>query len=563
MNNLDVQKVQQNQEESTGEVRLSKLVKSVVQIHEVNQAEIVFSYSLRAKDNEKTWVKPFGYLTDIYLIFPPQMRITKESYPIETFYHDIRSFIRFREPKLTYKEMLGMGRKTERSPLMLIENYIRGMKAGEIADPPEPMIEEARVFGCSYFSYFQRRMDRFEQDFLSILSKIQKEKTIPWDDLKNTLTEAEENLEKSYQVLKTWRIIAGMTEDFPKDFLAALKEEIDRVNEYCSYIFRAGLLRLSHFLESMEGRVECEEYRNLRQKIFVFVRLERWYSKQSNFFWVDEHSTQEEREGFLYRRGLLKRRIWSSLYLNSRIKPLFSVQKQVGAMIAAGLAGAWGVVFTIFMGRQIMASAANLLQFGTLMMIFIFSAGYILKDRIKELGRGYFKRGILGRLPDTSNRIYYKPPHETETMHIGTVQERATHLPVSKLGSDMRNLIKQCNSELGDDSISQKTIIHYQKFFSLEGTSPLSLTRKIRAVHDVVRVYVDNFLAPLDARNQEVLVFTQKGRVKTIPAAKVYFLDLVITKAVILNKKNEKKSVTEYHRVILSKKGIERIETLI
>lgn len=547
-----------------GEIRIAKLLKSSVQIHEINQLEIVLSYGIKAKDAQKRLVRPHSYQVDAFFVFPQQTRITRESYSIDEFYHDIRSFIRFREPKLSFKEILGVGRKAHRSPLLTIERYIRQMKAGEIAEAPDSMIEEARIFGCSYFSYFQRRMDRSETSFREILERIQRGRDVPWEELRSVLSDAEENLEKSYQVLKTWRQIVGLTSDFPKDFLVSLKEEIGKVNEYCSYIFRAGLLRLATSLETFGARIDCEEQRRLLQRLAVYVRLERWYSKRMNFYWIGETSSMQEREGFLYRRGFLKRRIWSSLYLNSRTKPLFSVQKQIGAMIAAGLAGFWAIFFTLMLGQNLIQNSGEFVfGFSGVMLITMATLSYVLKDRIKELGRGYFK-GLLGRVPDSSNRIFFKSHFEhAPLVPVGTIQEKASYRPFDGLPSDLKNLIRKFSGDSSTEYLSNKSIIHYRKRFEVEKDADQSLGHKIKALHDVIRLYVDNYLSPLDSRVQEVMIFGDDGSVKNIPATKVYFLDLILRKTVKLKEPDDCKTVLEYHRVVLSKRGIERIEPLL
>lgn len=545
-----------------GEIRIGKLLKSSVQIHEINQLEIVLSYGIKAKDAQKRLVRPQSYQVDAFFVFPQQTRISRESYPIDQFYHDIRSFIRFREPKLSFKEILGVGRKAHRSPLLALERYIRQMKAGEIAETPESMIEEARIFGCSYFSYFQRRMDRSEASFREILERIQRGRDIPWDELRSVLLDAAENLEKSYEVLKTWRQIVGLTDDFPKDFLVSLKEEIGKVNEYCSYIFRAGLLRLASAVDAFGDRIECEERGRLSQRLGTYMRLERWYSKKLDFYWISEASSSQEREEFLYRRGYLKRRVWSSLYLNSRMKPLFSVQRQIGAMIGAALASMWALFFTIALGSNLIRNKGDFVfGFSGFMLIVAGTLSYVLKDRIKELGRGYFK-GLWGRIPDTSNRIFFRTRFD-QSMPVGTIQEKASYRQFDRLPADLKTLIRRFSGDSSTEYLSNKSIIHYRKRFEVEKDADQSLGHKIKALHDVIRLYIDPYLAPLDSRIQEVMIFGDDGKVKNVPATKVYFLDLILRKTVNLKEPEDRKVVVEYHRVVLSKRGIERIETLL
>lgn len=554
------------EDNSSTDVRLSKLLRSHVNVHEVNQLEIIISYALRAKSSPQDWIQPERYEVDAFFVYPQQTRISKDNYPIVRFYNDIRSFIRFREPKLSFKEILGMGRRGQRSPLVLIENYIRQVTRGDTAESPDAVIEESRIFGCSYFSYFQRRMERFERSFLSNLAQqTGKDPEHHSLDLRLLLSEAEENLDKSYFVLRTWRTIVGLVEEMPKGFLSPLRDEINNVNEYCSYIFRAGLLRLSYFLDSLGPAVDRDGLEGIRSKLKTYMRLERWYSYKAGFFWITEESAQESREQFLFRRGVLKRRIWSSLYLNTRKKPLFAVQRQIGAMIGSALAGAWGFLATVFIGFFAFSAPQreNLWSYGTFLFLTLASFSYVLKDRIKEFGRGYFEGGLLGNIPDTSNRvIYHHHLEKEEGVNVGTIQEKSRYVSLSKLPKEVYNLVVHFNKD-NSDILDLKSIIHYQKVFHLAKVTSVTALRKIRAVHDIIRLFVDSYLAPLDARVQEVLVFANDGSVKKIPAHKVYYMDVVLRKTVHLEESRDSKVTFEYYRVVLSKQGIERINPLM
>ena len=99
-----------------GLLSLNRLVKTELRIIEDLQFEASFSYKIGQK-SEDAYIEAGTYEASSYFYFPPQMRVSSSNYPIENFYRDMKSYINFRIPKLSYREMMGLTNNPQRSPL--------------------------------------------------------------------------------------------------------------------------------------------------------------------------------------------------------------------------------------------------------------------------------------------------------------------------------------------------------------------------------------------------------------------------------------------------------------
>ncbi len=105
---------------------------------------------------------------------------------------------------------------------------------------------------------------------------------------------------------------------------------MELVNEYCSYCFRDGLLKLLKAVDDACVSLQADHATRLRKRIVAYMRLERYYANKHGFSWVYDDSVKEQKEIYVYRRGALKRRIWSVLYLNPRTDLIFKFQSKLG-----------------------------------------------------------------------------------------------------------------------------------------------------------------------------------------------------------------------------------------
>jgi hypothetical protein len=550
-------------------------VKSTFAAHDRTQLETVFDYPILP--NIRGLFKKQSYIVEGWFFFPSQMGVNPETYTKERFYSDLRPLVRFREPRLSFKEL--MGTTGARSPLVFLRNYIRSLNEGHTSLTIQRAISEARIFGCSFTSYFLKRMSKRTKAFRKVhrfLSSNFDERGEGVEALEYCIQESRELMSKGMYLLKDLRSLLHEAESLNQDYLKPIVNELRFVDEYCSYRFRDGLSSLMRMaLEIDPHSVPQIKYQAFLNRCVALNRLECWYTKRRGYSWVDDASTVDDIEAYMYRRGTLKRRIWSVLYLKIRGRPLFAFQRQLGAMAAAGLAALWWVVAMYFItlrgGGFIGGNPANQTANTQQAQAFWQSSGflivtasliaYVLKDRIKENGRNFLSGRLLKWIPDNSERILYEPPTEA-SIDVGNVNEFTEFMNPDELPIEVKSLRQRSfHDELEADD-SPKDIIHYRKVIEIYPRAVASIDYPIRAIHDILRINIASYLTRLDDPQAGSDFISLDGTMKSLKLPKVYHMDIVLKHALNHHGRKEKQVVYDHFRMILNKQGIIRIERL-
>jgi hypothetical protein len=243
--------------------------------------------------------------------------------------------------------------------------------------------------------------------------------------------------------------------------------------------------------------------------------------------------------------------------------PLFAVQRQLGAMIAAGLAATWALIAQILLIRQVSQPQALADGLGLSGLLFL-SAGilaYVVKDRIKEIGRSYFGGGVFRRLPDHSERIYYNNRSGKPTA-VGEIKERAAFITPDALPPRIAALREATPDATiyGDSGIGR--VLHYSKSIRLSGKLRILNRYPLRAVHDILRLNIDACLAKLGEPKRMLDMVTADGDVESVRFPKVYYLDMILNYSKIDQNGLKSHQSLEYFRLVIDKTGLMRIEHL-
>jgi hypothetical protein len=541
-------------------------VKSTFAAHDRTQLETVFDYPVvpgiaGGKRSQK-------YVVEAWFFFPPQMGVSPQTYSKERFYADLRPLVRFREPRFSFKDLIGLS--GSRSPIKFLEEFIRLIAEEKPHPGIQRAVSEARIFGCSFTSYFLKRISKRT----NALKKLHRNIATVYDDdsdsvrvLEKQLEETRELLSKSLYILKQWRRLLVEAERLDQDFLKPLTNELKFVDEYCTYRLRDGLATLMRVATEIDPRLVPEiEYGAFLRRCVAMNRLERWYALKRGYTWIDENSSDDHVERYMYRRGVLKRRTWGVLYLNIRKRPLFEFQRQLGAMAAAGLAAMWWVVAMYFitsgggafLGGNVVAGENFWKSNGFLIMTASMIA-YILKDRIKENGRSFFSGKIFSQVPDNSERILYETASD-RPVEVGAVQEFTRFVEPEDLPLDVRQLRMQ---SFGDDLEAEdapKNVIHYRKVVELYPKAIALMDYPIRAVHDILRINIAGYLTRFDDPQSGTDVISADGRLAPLKLPKVYQMHIVLRHS--LRGRRDQQEVFDHFKMVLNKRGIIRIERL-
>jgi hypothetical protein len=303
-------------------------------------------------------------------------------------------------------------------------------------------------------------------------------------------------------------------------------------------------------------------YIDIQKQLTAYIRLERWYSNKAGFLWINSSTPLEQQEKFVTRRSYLKKHVQKALYLDARTKPIFSFQLQLSGILAAASAGAWAVAADIIIRAKIINNQSFQTQIGVSGFLLLTAAimAYVLKDRIKEVGRSYFRGTLFSKVPDNSNAITYHSPHGSD-LTLGNVSEFTKFTTFNKLPSYIQKLKLLTVEQTTIDPEANERIIHYRKLITIDNATIQKLHQPVKAVHDILRFNVQEFLPRLDDPLHKEWAFEVNGKLNAMMMPKVYYLDVALRYSRYPKTENNEVSY-EFLRLVLTKDGLSRVDRL-
>ncbi|MDD9950782.1 MAG: hypothetical protein OXT67_04365 [Zetaproteobacteria bacterium] len=543
-----------------------KKIKSRISSHGTTMLESVFDYLLPSSDTGSK--KTFD--VSAYFFFPPQMNININNYPPENFYRDLSPFYRLNEPKYSYKDFVGNSRKGLRSPLEIIAS-----KLHELKDAPSfqekyrlerQCIDYVRTFSASYVAYFLQRVSRRIKKLESTLSS--PTDTSKATKIENHLTAISPLIDRSIEIskkflnLNTHHIIG---DDDP--YMLKVQDEFAIAHEYCFYKLKEGISHLGAAVYSVPNQYQQESFVKLQHKFKVLARGLSIYAQHHHFYWIDAESNQQQQEAYVYRLGFLKKRIWQVFFLETKAKTAQAFQRQFSYMLAAGFAALWAFFANILILRFLpqatdenpLQGLQDLLGVSGLLLLTMSIFAYILKDRIKEVGRSSLYRAFFRNQPDYEENVYQRR-FDNSTIVIGQVREWLNYTGAKYSIPD--EITKIRHSVLKQKPLLGESALHYHKQLIMD-QSRLDLgDMPIAGLKDVLRFDLSHFIQQL-ANPTEIQVFlSRNGKILEASVPRVYYVDFLV-KYLYFDSAGEQQSFFECERLVLNKKGLVRIESIL
>ena len=372
-----------------------RFIKTAVRVHDQTQIEIAFDYRVLFGTKEELISKKINYSVEAYFFMPLAFGMNADTYPKESFYADLRPLIRFKEPKMGYFQIIGL-KDPEKSPLKIIQSILNKNEADITEYDIGYACDEVCIFGCVFVRYFWKRAERYFKKIEAIFADKRLSEAERGKKLQAAAGSCRHLLVRIEFILQEFHKIIDFLDKLENPIWKDLKREVHRIDELVSYNQMDMLVYLLKNIDSSTCKVNqnIESLKNDTQK---FARELRSKIIGIGYLYVDHESDEQEKEAYVLRRKFLKAHIWEVFHLKMRKKPVFAFQRQVGAMVAAGLAATWAVAVQVMIINQVTSAASANSIFGISGAVFLSAAigGYIIKDRIKEAGRSYFRRGLF------------------------------------------------------------------------------------------------------------------------------------------------------------------------
>ncbi len=545
-------------------------IKSSLSIHDRTQIEAVFDYYLFRGPHKPQDPSKLTYQVDAYFFFPQQFGLNQTTYPKVDFFNDIRPLIRLREPKMGLKALKGQKQGIYPSPLQSLQHLIGKAKGSDLTeDHVAQGIIEARIFACVFIGTLLRNVAQWQKKLKKLEEAANStDHTQGISSIFIKLSKFTSRLQIVVNDFHNLRKACAGLED-PK--FIPLCQELKLVDEYLFYRLSDALSMIYKYSDPWYQEYKAIEISDFHNMIAQLMKSYAQMAHKEGFMVIQKSSSPIQKERYLNRRSELKKRFWAVFFLNLRTAPFFPVQQQIGPMIAAGLAAIWAAVAQLLILDKLIQSKSqvSLLEVSTMVLVFSAMFAYVVKDRIKEIGRSLFKGRIFRKIPDQSETIYYGYNSKKDSP-IGKLTESASFIQPDRVPQAIKRIRHWAEShslELTDHD----DILHYSKEVSLNGEITVQNRYSTRVIHDIIRFNIDACLPKLaepirtlpiiDTELAPDLQGDSPLSMDFVEFPKVYTFDLALRYSQRKDAKSREIYI-KYFRFTIHKLGLLRVETL-
>jgi hypothetical protein len=478
-----------------------------IRVHGKTQLEIKNKYPLTSRRDRSF------YRMEAYIYTPGQLGITGKQYGVDQFFSDVKSHTRFSISYIPIARLTDPGCSV--SPLTRIMNHLA--EANLTSDLNESRIlYELRTL-ANLISVEMKATYR-------LLCDIAKEGSSPALDKKVERFLGEtENFLLTFRDLHTRFMEPAVTEN--------LRTALDWADESISLSVQKMLFYLyrTFSLNALSGEIEKA------------LEGEKEHRRQMGYPSVVKSGEEAEIEQILYREGTLKKWAQTVLYMSSEDTGSNRKVGHILAGVAAATAMSFAVVATFF--------AERLFAVFSVPWALVVVVSYILKDRIKEILRGFLVKIVPRAVSDRSERLVDKASNKK----VGKTRSMVRFIRPSEVPSQVRK-VRNAESNPFRSILPPENVLHFSKDILLDNRKLLKEHTRVEAITEILRIKLDRFLEEMDA-SKKLHCTWKDGEPISIKGKKVYHINLIL----LLTDGSDEETLYKY-RLILSRQGVQRIE---
>lgn len=274
----------------------------------------------------------------------------------------------------------------------------------------------------------------------------------------------------------------------------------------------------------------------------ALVSNETAYRTEKGFLSFEKNNSTQNKK-LLARLGFLKKFAEGELYLDAVTKREGILIEQIYMSIAAGISMIFATAIAFSMQQR----------YGNFTMPFFVAlvVSYMLKDRIKELGRYYFAHKLVSRFYDQKINISLKGHH------IGFEKEAFDYISYENVPKAVSRLRSAFLTLFDPNALKQESVILYRKRVKINRMNLNKISSyDMPGINDIIRINVTNFLTKMDNPSIPVFVPDPENGYEMIMGEKIYYLDL------ILQLKQDQESNYYFYRIEMNRNGIKSVEKL-
>lgn len=471
-------------------------------------------------------INPKNTLTqEFYIFIPSSLQINEVTYPKESFWHDETNIIRFKTPKLSFKELNNP--QNGLSPFVRIDALKPYIYQSESLNK---LMDELKLLGNIFRSCLRYRVSEIVAD-------------INEQHPAESTTEHISNLIEDLKITRlNFSILQEELRLMSNDTL--FKVNIKHIDEYISLsmdFFLTGLLDIIR--KHPEAKLQSYD-----EALCQLIKSEIEYREKNNLLPKKIKGSEERNESVLYRMGLLEKFALEALMLR--------VYRQSWVDKYGGVAGAFAAGIAMLLYMSLFAWKARYFAITSMPFVLMAVVFYILKDRLKEGIKKFYYAQAFRWFPDYSTVIL-----SPNGRHLGKLNESFLFIKEDQLPP---GFLAIRNFDFHEELQSLKrheTIIRYKKEVTLDPNPDMEKSRR-REINTIFRMNIHHFLEKANNAMQSVLLFDpMTNAIVERQMPKVYHINIII-KDTYIGPDQKKIIDIKKFRVVVDKNGIKRVEEL-
>lgn len=485
------------------------MIDDFVKIHDKFSVEIKLKFLARKK------LRTSDFSVNTWIFIPSGLDINRHTYSKENFYRDLRSNIRLITPVYLLRDIAN----GELSPIVMLSKAMEAMAS-----------EPTRTKTAAYEYHIKM--------FLSILkSSLRDEIT---HAINNKITDDTAYLIESYcsavkQITEKYRSLRRIintptiTENTLNYYLFG--------DEFLSNLVEQHTFKLLSGLKAEKSPLKKAQLSALTS----LIKSEIAYRKEKGYPTIEKENPGRNRE-LIFRFSLLKKYAESELFLKGKKKRDGLLVEQIYLSLAAGIS----MIFATAIAFSFQQKYGNF----TMPFFVALVISYMMKDRIKELGRYYFAHKLGKRYFD------HKTDITLNNQQIGFSKEAMDFIPNEKVPSQVMKIRDRSTILEANNRFDTEKIILYRKLVRLNRESLDKCSQYVTAgMNDIVRLNVMNYVQKMDNPVVPLFLPDDENGFQIYKGERIYYINLVMQ----FNHEGE----TEYrrYRIVLNRKGIREIES--
>lgn len=495
-------------------------------------------------------IKPKKYLFDVGIFFflPYSFNIRPSTYPRESFFEELKLYLRFDTPFFTVSQLLDSS--VESSPLVRCERLVRDSAREKNPVPLEPFVYESRLLGCVYKSLLRDWSADLDTDSTDAVGtrgrrgeREEPSEEAHFDDerLRVQTEHRWEVVRRFHRLLERLEGAYGSDNNEPGnwDKGSYLLQHARMLDEHLS-------LLLEKYFVLVLGRTRNSGLKRAEEKIEADIIEEMEYRRGKGYPSVTGRETEDDDfEKYIYREKMLKRYASKVLFTIMKKRNIGKWLEHVLFALAAGIAMLFATTIA-FLGQT---AFGNL----SLSLFVLLVASYMLKDRMKDLFRELFLGLLGGRFYDRSISVL-DPRHQKR---LGLVRDRAFYVPEEKIDSRVMRLRNRAVFERVIEGTDEESILHYRKKITLNARRLSRMHRRMRGLADISVINLEPFFHSLASQRSRIPVIGEDGKIEFHQAKRIHHLNMVVH-----YRAQGGEEIHERRRLVVDGSGIRRIEPL-